>query len=342
MPTPQQYKLPLKSRISFLYLERGKLEQKENSLFFKNSKGAVQLPVANIATIILGPGTSASHAAMRLICSSGCTVCWSYSGGLQLSATGSENNRSSRNLLKQAQASMSASKREAVAIRMYNFRFPDQPLPEAMTDLTGNSTSSIDKASDDKAHNSVDENPNRYSLAQLRGKEGLRVRSAYSNLAEEHGIVWSGRRYGEGQETTLINQTISLTNSCLYAIVEAALHQLGYSPALGFVHSGSMRSFVYDVADLFKLDVSLPAAFRAVSECPDTAAGKSRYLLREHLHEHKALQRLPTILDDLLYFPEDASEEEDDTIQLPDQSGEVIWDLNEYLNIGINHDSDPG
>lgn len=50
----------------------------------------------------------------------------------------------------------------------------------------------------------------------------------------------------------------------LYGICHAAIVSLGYSPGLGFIHTGKQLSFVYDVADLYKIETTIPAAFYAV------------------------------------------------------------------------------
>ena len=42
----------------------------------------------------------------------------------------------------------------------------------------------------------------------------------------------------------------------------AAVLAAGYAPAIGFLHTGKPLSFVYDIADLWKLDTVVPEAFR--------------------------------------------------------------------------------
>ena len=58
---------------------------------------------------------------------------------------------------------------------------------------------------------------------------------------------------------------LSTANVCLYGLCHAAIISLGYSPELGFVHTGKMTSFVYDIADLYKMQTSVPAAFESTS-----------------------------------------------------------------------------
>ena len=44
--------------------------------------------------------------------------------------------------------------------------------------------------------------------------------------------------------------------------VSAGPSPAGYAPAIGFLHTGKPLSFVYDIADLWKLDTVVPEAFR--------------------------------------------------------------------------------
>ena len=92
------------------------------------------------------------------------------------------------------------------------------------------------------------------NLQQVRGMEGLRVRDAYVKVSRETGVTWSGRSYrrDEWNKADPVNRALSCANSCLYGICHAAIVSAGYTPALGFVHTGKMLSFVYDIADLIQ------------------------------------------------------------------------------------------
>jgi CRISPR-associated protein Cas1 len=102
------------------------------------------------------------------------------------------------------------------------------------------------------------------TIEQVRGMEGLRVRKAYEEAAREHGIPWEGRDYDQDSwfQASAANRALSAANACLYGVCHAAIVSAGYSPAIGFVHTGKMLSFVYDVADLYKTEVTVPVAFR--------------------------------------------------------------------------------
>ena len=136
----------------------------------------------------------------------------------------------------QAEKVTSSRKRLDVARRMYAMRFP------------GEDTSAL-------------------TMQQLRGKEGARVRKSYRDCAAEYGVRWVRRDYDSRNflDSDPINQALSAANTCLYGLAHSVIVALGCSPGLGFVHTGHDRSFVYDLADLYKAEVSVPVAFRTVA-----------------------------------------------------------------------------
>ena len=46
---------------------------------------------------------------------------------------------------------------------------------------------------------------------------------------------------------------------------EAAVLAAGYAPSIGFLHRGKARSFVYDIADIYKFETVVPAAFETAA-----------------------------------------------------------------------------
>jgi CRISPR-associated protein Cas1 len=62
------------------------------------------------------------------------------------------------------------------------------------------------------------------------------------------------------------------------------------------VHTGKALSFVYDVADLYKTETSVPAAFRAVESGAIGVESAARHMLRDQFHRSRLLGR---IVDDL-------------------------------------------
>ena len=108
------------------------------------------------------------------------------------------------------------------------------------------------------------EAPSRRSIEQLRGIEGQRVRQTYKLLAQRYGVAWKRRRYDprDWDSADIANRCLSAGTACLHGLCEAAVLAAGYAPAIGFLHTGKPRSFVYDIADLWKLETVVPEAFR--------------------------------------------------------------------------------
>jgi CRISPR-associated protein Cas1 len=132
------------------------------------------------------------------------------------------------------------------------------------------------------------------TLQQIRGKEGVRVREAYQSLSKVYGVPWNGRRYDRTawEDADPINKALSAANAALYAIVLAGLHSLGYSPSLGFIHTGKQLSFVYDVADLVKTETSMPAAFEAAAGGAEKVESRARRILRDRCCHDRLQDRL--------------------------------------------------
>jgi CRISPR-associated protein Cas1 len=132
------------------------------------------------------------------------------------------------------------------------------------------------------------------TLQQLRGKEGIRVREAYAVAAKETGVVWRGRQYDRSQWSASdpVNRALSAANACLYGLCHAAILSGGYSPALGFVHTGKQLSFVYDVADLYKAQYVIPTAFQAAAAGTDDIESRVRRACRDRFRREKLVQRI--------------------------------------------------
>lgn len=98
--------------------------------------------------------------------------------------------------------------------------------------------------------------------------EGIRVRRAYAEASQKYGIEWKGRNYDQDDwsKGAPINRALSAANASLYGVCHAGILSAGYSPGLGFIHTGKMLSFVYDIADLYKAELTIPVAFRVTLE----------------------------------------------------------------------------
>lgn len=121
------------------------------------------------------------------------------------------------------------------------------------------------------------------------------MKRAYQDAALKEGLEWKGRLYtrSKGDVTDVLNKCLSVAASCLYGICHAALVAVGFSPALGFVHTGDMRAFVLDIADLYRESVTIPVSFAVASHCnQETAEKETRKACREAFVQQQLLSRV--------------------------------------------------
>jgi len=266
-------------RWSHLYLEHGRLDKDAASLAFKNKDGLVPIPVCQLGLVLLGPGTTVTHAAMKVLADHNCLVCWTGEHGVRLYAHNTGGTHSAHRLLRQAALYADDKQRMNVVRRMYQKRFP-QILPHDL------------------------------DLQQVRGMEGARVRNAYQRLAKEHGVNWQGRLYNQDNWDygDPLNRALSAANACLYGICHAAILSAGYSPAIGFIHTGKMLSFVYDIADLYKTDLTIPTAFKTVAEDTHDVERRVRHACRDTFYESKLMNRILPDIAEVLDARDDLEE----------------------------------
>lgn len=282
-------------RVSFVYVERCTIHRDQNAITIRDETGVIHVPAATIGALVLGPGTRITHQGMMLLADSGATAVWTGEQGVRYYAHGRGLARTSRWAEAQAAIVSNRSRRLEVARRMYSMRFPGE-------DLTGS------------------------TMQQLRGREGARVRRAYKSAAESAGIDWGRRSYDslDFSSGDPVNQALSAATACLYGVVHSVVVSLGCSPALGVVHTGHERSFVFDVADLYKAELAIPVAFQvAASETGDVPAD-TRRAMRDEIHAQRLLRRCVKDIQDLLAEGDSSMVEDWDVIYLWDgRSGRV-------------------
>ena len=105
-------------------------------------------------------------------------------------------------------------------------------------------------------------------LDVLRGIEGARMKESYRLIAAQIGIEWRGRRYDRANPTgsDLPNQALNHAASAVEAAAAIAVAATATIPQLGFIHEDAGQSFVLDIADLYRAEVTIPCAFRAARE----------------------------------------------------------------------------
>jgi len=166
------------------------------------------------------------------------------------------------------------------------------------------------------------------TIQQIRGREGIRVRESYARASRETSVAWHGRSYKSANWAAAdpINRALSCANSCLYGICHAAIVSAGYSPALGFIHTGKVLSFVYDIADLYKADLTTPVAFQAVAESTVGLESRVRRTCRDAFHEQHLLQRIVPDIDWVLSVERDAEGLPDVDVDADDALPGGLWD----------------
>ena len=264
--------LPLaKDRWTPIYLEHGRLEVDDSSIKWIGADRVVfRIPVAVISAILLGPGTTVTHAAIKACADSNTPICWVGEENLRFYALGITPTHDNQNSKLHAEIWADKKHRILIARKMFKLRFPEVEI-------------------------------NDRSINELRGMEGLRVRALYAKLGEQYGVTWRGRKYNKNcwDIADTLNCAISANNANLYALIASIVCSMGFLPQLGFVHETGTLPFIYDIADLYKAETSLPAAFLAAREKPQDTGELARTLLKQLIEENQLLQRIPKDLEGL-------------------------------------------
>ncbi len=161
--------------------------------------------------------------------------------------------------------------------------------------------------------------------------EGVRVRETYALAAKETGIEWKGRNYdtSDWKGGDEVNRALSTANSCLYGICHSAIVSAGYSPALGFIHSGKQLSFVFDIADLYKAEITIPTAFRAIAAGAKSPESIVRKTCRDIFHQTRLLERILPDIEKLFLCGEGKAVIKGQNYSLTEPESSQQWDENQ-------------
>jgi CRISPR-associated protein Cas1 len=229
------------------------------------------IPVGSVACLMLEPGTRISHAAVKLAAVTGTLLIWVGEAGVRLYSSGQPGGARSDKLLYQAKLALDENLRLKVVRKMFEMRFGEKP-------------------------------PERRSVEQLRGIEGVRVKNLYELMAKQYGVNWYGRLYDpkDWSRGDVANKCLSAATSCLYGVTEAAVLAAGYAPAVGFLHSGKPLSFVYDIADVYKFETVVPLAFKIAAKNPANPDREVRIACRDIFRESRLLSRIIPGIEEIL------------------------------------------
>lgn len=241
-------RVPHADRAGLLYLARGALTARDGTLAFVQgpttgadalTPGDYAIPLQAVSMILLGPGSTVSHDALRLLAHARTALAAVGEDGVRLyTAPPLIPDRSGLARL-QARLWADDGMRIMIARRMYAMRLAEV-LPHAELDV-------------------------------LRGIEGARMKESYRLAAEAVGIAWNGRHYDRGDPAAadLPNQALNHAASAVEAAAAIAVAATATIPQLGFIHEDPGQSFVLDIAALYRAEIILPCAFRAARRVRD-------------------------------------------------------------------------
>ena len=301
LSTPTLAMLPrVVDQLSYLYVDLARVEQDDNgtaAVFETQAHGPqrVYLPTASVAAVLLGPGVSITTRAATQLCRDGATIVLTGAGAVRCYGALTHNALTTRWLHNQATAWADPSIRTETARWLYARRFAEPDIAQGKT------------------------------IAQLRGLEGHRVKAAYKTFGRKHGLpfqrVLATHNNDDYNSIDPVNRALNAANQVLYGIIHATILAMGASPALGFIHSGSQRSFVFDIADLYKLEISVPLAFKhGRQDHPDP-------IVRRHFRDrHRALRLAPRIVNDIQGALTLGQEWNKDLAPTPEEGITRLWD----------------
>lgn len=286
----QTSRIPHADRHGILHLSRGNLTVANGTLQFSQAAGLesympagdYEIPVQGLSMVLLGPGTTISHDALRILSSNDTALCAVGDDGVRLYTVPPLGPNRSDMARQQAYLWARKKTRMQVARRMYAMRLGEL-LPHQDIDV-------------------------------LRGIEGARVKTFYQMAADRHGFRWYGRRYDRANPgaADLPNQAINHVVTAVEAAAGIAVAVVGALPQLGFIHEDAGHSFVLDICDLYREKVTIPCAFMAAKEARDRR-GEVERLSRKKAGEYLRQQKIiPDMIDKikLLLDPVDPGSEE--------------------------------
>ena len=273
-------RVPYVDRHGMLWLRRGQLYVESGTLRFGGPEvewaaGDYAIPFQMVTCILLGPGSSITHDALRLCARHGTGVMAVGEDGVRHYASMPFGPDDSALARRQVRHWSHPDRKVEVARRMYALRF-GEILP--VRDLNA-----------------------------LRGIEGSRVKTMYRRLAERYGIPWEGRDYDRAnpERNDVPNQAMNHSSTAVEAAAAVAVAACGAIPQLGFIHEDSGLSFVLDVADLYRAEITVPAAFAAAKrvlagegELERVARQETGRLLKERKVIPEMIDRIKELLRD--------------------------------------------
>lgn len=268
----EQARIPHTERHGLLWLDRGMLMVEDGCLRFVSAGGALQagnyrIPHQTVSMLLLGPGSTVSHDALRLLARHGTALVAVGDDGVRCYTAPPLGPDRSDVARQQARLWADPKRRLEVARRMYALRM-GEVLPHR-------------------------------DIAVLRGIEGARVKESYRLLAERFGIRWAGRRYDRTRPSATddANMAINHAATAVQSAAAIAVACVSALPQLGFVHEDSDQSFVLDIADLYRESTTLPIAFSVAKQSANSSESLDRLVRREAARQFRKQQLISGMID---------------------------------------------
>jgi CRISPR-associated protein Cas1 len=273
-------RIPHVDRHGLLWLARGNLSVEDGTLHFCAAAsedlkaGDYAIPYQSVSCILLGPGSTISHDALRILARHGTLLAAVGEGGVKFYTAPPMGQGHSDVARAHARLWADEKARLDVARRMYAWRF-GRILPHK-------------------------------DIAVLRGIEGAKLKETYRIVANQYGIPWKGRHYDRNAPTAddIPNQAINHAVTFVEAAADIAVAAVGALPPLGFIHEDSSNAFTLDVTDLYRADITLPLAFSVAKRAlADPELRLERELRREAaawFRKHKLIHKMIDRIKDLL------------------------------------------
>lgn len=261
-------RIPHADRHGLLWLTYGKLSVEDGTLRFLAAgsadidPGDYAIPYQMISMVLMGPGTSLTHDVLRILSRHGTLLAAVGEGGVKFYTAPPMGQGRSDVARAHAELWADPDSRLDIALKMYKLRFGED-LP-------------------------------RKDIAALRGIEGGRLRESYRLVAARYGIKWGGRHYDREHPDIgdIPNQAVNHAATFVEAAADIAVAAVGALPPLGFIHEEASSAFTLDIADLWRVELTLPVAFSAaarVLEQPRLSLERevrmeaARWFRRQHL-----------------------------------------------------------
>ncbi|PSR20489.1 MAG: type I-E CRISPR-associated endonuclease Cas1 [Sulfobacillus acidophilus] len=230
-------RIPHVDRHGLLWVSHGKLFVEDGTLRFQAAgnediaPGEYSIPYQMISMILAGPGTSITHDVFRILARHGTLIAAVGEGGVKYYTAPPMGQGHSDIARIHARLWANQDDRLRIARHMYAIRF-GEVFPDR-------------------------------DISALRGMEGGRLRESYRIVAAKYGVPWERRDYDRGRPDSadIPNQAVNHAATFVEAAASIAVAAVGALPPLGFIHEDSSNAFVLDIADLWRVETTLPLAF---------------------------------------------------------------------------------